>query len=88
MIKNGHAKNHVFYESKRPSRQNWGVVLFRKTVRLSSARGFYKSERGVEPQKEGRGAGEGGGLGHFHERRAVFTKLYRFSQLLTKRKTL
>ena len=30
-----------------------GVVLFRKTARLSSARGLYKSEGGVGPQKGG-----------------------------------
>jgi hypothetical protein len=39
-------------------------------VRLSSARGFYKSDGGVGPQK--------GGGGRFHARCAVFSKTYGF----------
>ena len=73
--KNGHATNQVFYESKRPSRQNLGSCFFEKR-RASRAPGDITNPRGGWcARREGR----------FHARCAVFAKTYGFSKCLAQR---
>jgi hypothetical protein len=44
MTKNGHAKNHVFYEAKRPSGKNWGYNFSKNDTPLERQGPFTNLE--------------------------------------------